>query len=183
MWIFLILVLQAMIIVAWHGDGSIFGILDEGVIKSIFSIFITHAILNFIQASLDIILSFNAWGSLKPTQILRYILKFIVAAFWVVILPVCYSRSVPNPTGLVKFVSTLGGNWREQSLYNYLIAIYLIPNILAAFLFLLPPIRRHMERSNWRIVTLLMVGTAKNSMLEEACMKTSFRFSSILYFG
>ncbi|KAI3502032.1 hypothetical protein L1887_30063 [Cichorium endivia] len=156
MWIFLILVLQAMIIVAWHEDGSIFGLLDEGVIKSIFSIFITYAILNFIQATLDIILSFNAWGSLKPTQILRYILKFIVAAFWVVILPVCYSRSVPNPTGLVRFFSTLGGNWREQSLYNYLIAIYMIPNILAALLFLLPPIRRHMERSNWRIVTLLM---------------------------
>ncbi|KAL4569972.1 hypothetical protein LXL04_025621 [Taraxacum kok-saghyz] len=156
MWIFLILFLQAMIIVAWHEDGSIFGILDDGVIKNILSIFITYAILNFIQACLDIILSFDAWRSLKVTQILRYILKFIVAAFWVVILPVCYSRSVPNPTGLVRFISNLGGTWREQSLYSYLIAIYLIPNVLAVVLFLLPPIRRHMERSNWRIVTFLM---------------------------
>ncbi|KAI3713989.1 hypothetical protein L1987_72578 [Smallanthus sonchifolius] len=156
MWIFLILVFQAMVIVGWHEDGSIFGIFDENVIKSILSIFITYAVLNFIQASLDIILSFSAWRSLKPTQILRYLLKFIVAAFWVVIFPICYSRSIPNPTGLVRFFSTLGGNWREQSLYNYLIAIYLIPNILAVVLFLLPPIRRHMERSNWRIVTLLM---------------------------
>ncbi|KAF5754287.1 putative 1,3-beta-glucan synthase [Helianthus annuus] len=156
MWIFLILVFQAMVIVGWHEDGSIFGIFEEDVIKSILSIFITYAVLNFIQATLDIILSFSAWGSLKPTQILRYLLKFIIAAFWVVIFPICYSRSVPNPTGLVRFFSTLGGNWREQSLYNYLIAIYLIPNILAVLLFLLPPIRRHMERSNWRIVTLLM---------------------------
>ncbi|CAH1454599.1 unnamed protein product [Lactuca virosa] len=156
MWIFLILVLQAMIIVAWHGDGSIFGILDEAVIKNISSIFITYAILNFIQVSLDIILSFNAWRSLKPTQIHRYIFKFVVAAFWMVILSVGYLRSVPNPTGFVKFLSTLGGNWRGQLLYNYLVAIYLIPNILAAFLYLLPPIRRHMESSNWRIVTLIM---------------------------
>ncbi|KAL8201436.1 hypothetical protein R6Q57_012775 [Mikania cordata] len=156
MWIFLILVFQAMVIVGWHEDGSIFGIFDMDVIKNILSIFITFAVLNFIQATLDIILSFSAWRSLKPTQILRYLLKFIVAAFWVVIFPVCYSRSVPNPTGLVRFFSTLGGNWREQSLYNYLIAIYLIPNILAVLLFLLPPIRRHMERSNWRIVTFLM---------------------------
>ncbi|KAI3698334.1 hypothetical protein L2E82_41805 [Cichorium intybus] len=156
MWIFLILVLQAMIIVAWHEDGSIFRILDEGVIKNISSIFITYALLNFIQATLDIILSFNARRSLKPTQIRRYILKFIIAAFWVVILPVCYSRSAPNPTGVMRFFSTSGGNWREQSLYNYLIAIYVTPNILAALLFLLPRIRRHMERSNWRIVTLLM---------------------------
>ncbi|KAI3728580.1 hypothetical protein L6452_17218 [Arctium lappa] len=156
MWIFLILVFQAMVILAWHEDGSIFGIFEEDVIKSILSIFITYAVLNFIQATLDIILSFSAWRSLKLTQILRYLFKFIVAAFWVVILPVCYSRSVPNPTGLVRFFSTLGGNWREQSLYNYLIAIYLIPNVLAALLFLLPPIRRSMERSNWRIITLLM---------------------------
>ncbi|XP_023736558.1 callose synthase 7 isoform X1 [Lactuca sativa] len=156
MWIFLILVLQAMIIVAWHGDGSIFGILDEALLKNISSIFITYAILNFIQVSLDIILSFNAWRSLKPTQIHRYIFKFVVAAFWMVILSVGYLRSVPNPTGFVKFLSTLGGNWRGQLLYNYLVAIYLIPNILAAFLYLLPPIRRHMESSNWRIVTLIM---------------------------
>ncbi|XP_071703177.1 callose synthase 7-like isoform X2 [Rutidosis leptorrhynchoides] len=156
MWIFLILVFQAMVIVAWHRDGSIFGLFDVDVIRSILSIFITYAVLNFIQASMDIILSFCAWGSLKPTQILRYILKFLVAAFWVVILPICYSESVPNPTGIVRFFSTLGGNWREQSLYNYLVAIYLIPNILAVLLFLLPPIRRHMERSNFRIITLLM---------------------------
>ncbi|XP_076942454.1 callose synthase 7-like [Bidens hawaiensis] len=156
MWIFLILVFQAMVIVGWHEDGSIFGLFEEDVIKNLLSIFITYAVLNFIQATLDIILSFNAWRSLKPTQIIRYLLKLIVSAFWVVIFPVCYSRSVPNPTGLVRFFSTLGGNWREQTLYNYLIAIYLIPNILAVLLFLLPPIRRHMERSNWRIVTLLM---------------------------
>ncbi|KAK1438031.1 hypothetical protein QVD17_03832 [Tagetes erecta] len=156
MWIFLILVFQAMVIVGWHEDGSIFGLFDVDVIKNILSIFITYAVLNFIQATLDIILSFSAWRSLKATQILRYLLKFIVAAFWVVIFPICYSSSVPNPTGLVRFFSTLGGNWREQSLYNYLIAIYLIPNILAILLFLLPPIRRHMERSNWSIVTLLM---------------------------
>lgn len=107
-------------------------------------------------ATLDIILSWYAWKSLKFTQILRYILKFIVAAFWVVVLPIGYSRSVLNPTGLVRYFSTLGGNWRNQSFYNYCVAIYLIPNILAVLIFLLPPLRRTMERSNWRIVTLLM---------------------------
>ncbi|KAK9052604.1 hypothetical protein SSX86_029234 [Deinandra increscens subsp. villosa] len=156
MWIFLILAFQVMVIIGWHDNGSIFGIFDETVIRNISSIFITYAVLNFIQATLDIILSFSAWRSLKPTQVLRYLFKLIVAAFWVVIFPVCFSKSVPNPTGLVKLFKDVGGNWREQSLYNYLIAVYLIPNILAVLLFLLPPIRRHMERSNWRIVTLLM---------------------------
>ncbi|KAJ9563699.1 hypothetical protein OSB04_008859 [Centaurea solstitialis] len=156
MWMFLILAFQAMVIVASHGDGSIFGFFDEGVIASILSIFITSAVLNLFQAALDLILSFNAWRSLKSTQILRYLLKVTVAAFWVVILPIGYSSSVLNPTGLMRVFSTLGGTWREHSLYNYLVAIYLTPNILSALLFLLPPMRRYMERSNWRMIVLLM---------------------------
>ncbi|KAL8268757.1 hypothetical protein R6Q59_002555 [Mikania micrantha] len=156
MWMFLVLVFQAMLIIAWHGDGSIFGIFDEGVFENILSIFITSAVLNFFQASLDIILSFSAWRSLKNTQILRYLLKITLSAFWVVILPIGYSRSVRNPTGIVRFFSNLGGNQREQSLYYYLVAIYLTPNVLSALLFLLPPFRRYMERSNWRVIVLLM---------------------------
>ncbi|KAG6783967.1 hypothetical protein POTOM_009649 [Populus tomentosa] len=156
MWIFLILALQAMIIVAWSPSGSIVAFFDEDVFKSVLSIFITSAFLNLLQAFLDIILSLNAWRSLKVTQILRYLLKFVVAAAWAVVLPIGYSSSVLNPTGLVKFFSTWSMDWQNQSFYTYAIAIYLIPNILAAIFFFLPPLRRTMERSNWRIVTLIM---------------------------
>jgi hypothetical protein len=79
-----------------------------------------------------------------------------VAAAWAVVLPIGYSSSVLNPTGLVKFFSTWSMDWQNQSFYTYAIAIYLIPNILAAIFFCLPPLRRTMERSNWRIVTLIM---------------------------
>ncbi|MFS7916255.1 putative emopamil-binding protein [Helianthus anomalus] len=88
--LFIAFLTLAMVIVGWHEGGSIFGIFEEDVIKSILSIFITYAVLNFIQATLDIILSFSTWGSLNPTQILRYLLKFIIATFWVVIFPICY---------------------------------------------------------------------------------------------
>jgi callose synthase len=114
-----------------------------------------HFIFGF-AASLDIILSLNAWRSLKVTQILRYLLKFVVAAVWAVVLPIGYSSSVLNPTGLVKFFSTWSMDWQNQSFYTYAVTIYLIPNVLAALLFVLPPLRRTMERSNWRIVTLIM---------------------------
>ncbi|XP_071905091.1 callose synthase 7-like [Coffea arabica] len=156
LWIFFILALQAMIIVAWHGDGSLAGIFDADVIRSVLSIFITAAVLNFLRATLDIVLSLRAWRSLKCNQIFRYLLKFAVAAFWVVVMPVAYSRSVENPTGLVRFFSNLGGSWLYQSLYNYCVAIYLIPNILAAVLFLVPYLRRTLERSNSYVIILLM---------------------------
>lgn len=107
-------------------------------------------------AVLDIVLSFNAWRSLKFTQILRYLLKFAVAVFWLVVMPVTYSRSVQNPSGIIRFFNNLGADWQTQSLYYYCVAIYLIPNILAALLFLFPFLRRSTERSNWRIINILM---------------------------
>ncbi|GMI67455.1 glucan synthase-like 11 [Hibiscus trionum] len=151
MWIFFIMAFQAMLIVAWN-SGSLLGFFDEYIFRKVLTIFITAAFLNFLQATLDIILSFNAWRSLYFSQILRYLLKFAVAAFWVVVLPIAYSSSVKNPTGLVRFFSI----WKNESLYNYCLAIYLIPNILAAIVFLLPPLRKTMERSNLRIITLIM---------------------------
>ncbi|KAF5207089.1 Callose synthase [Thalictrum thalictroides] len=156
MWIFFILALQAMIIIAWSPSGSLAAFFDEDVFRSVMSIFITWAILNFLQATLDLILSIKAWGSLRYTQILRYILKFAVAAVWAVVLPIGYSSSVQNPTGLVKYFNDWIGDWRNQSFYSYCIALYLLPNILAVLLFVLPPVRRHMERSNWRIIVLLL---------------------------
>ncbi|EOX93037.1 hypothetical protein QUC31_003949 [Theobroma cacao] len=155
MWIFFIMAFQAMLIVAWN-SGSLLGFFDEDVFRSVLTIFITAAFLNLLQATLDIILSLNAWRSLKITQILRYLLKFAVAAVWAVVLPIGYSSSVQNPTGLVKFFSSWAKDWRNESFYNYAVAIYLIPNILAAILFLLPPLRKAMERSNWRIITFIM---------------------------
>lgn len=156
MWIFFILAFQAMFIVAWSPSGSIANFFDADVFRSVLTIFITSAFLNFLQATLDIVLSFNAWKSLKITQIVRYLLKFVLAAFWVVVLPICYFSSLQSPTGLVRFFSSWAGDWSNQSFYNYAVALYLLPNMLAAVLFVFPPLRRTMERSNYRVVTLLM---------------------------
>ncbi|KAF3584268.1 hypothetical protein F2Q69_00025984 [Brassica cretica] len=156
MWMFLVLSLQTMMIVAWSPSGSILAIFEEDVFLNVLTIFITSAFLNLLQATLDIILSFGAWKSLKFSQILRFITKFLMAAMWAIILPIAYSKSVQNPTGLIKFFSSWVQSWPHQTLYNYAIALYVLPNILAAVFFLLPPLRRIMERSNMRIVTLIM---------------------------
>ncbi|XP_061350259.1 callose synthase 7-like [Gastrolobium bilobum] len=155
MWIFFILALQAMIIIAWSSLGPV-GVFDEDVFRNVMSIFITYAILNFLQVTIDIILTCNALKNMKFTQLLRYFLKFVAAAVWVVVLPVCYSRSVQNPPELIKFVTSWAGDWGNQSLYTYVVVLYLLPNIVAALLFFLPPLRRTLERSNMRIITLLM---------------------------
>ncbi|XP_051151939.1 callose synthase 7 isoform X2 [Andrographis paniculata] len=156
MWIFFIMALQAMIIIAWNQRITSNSLFSDVVVRDVLSIFITAAILNFLRAVLDIILSFIAWKSLKFSQILRYLLKFIVAAFWLIVMPVTYSRSFQNPSGVMRFFQNLGADWQSQSLYYYMVLIYMLPNILAAFIFLFPFLRRTMERSNWRIIIMIM---------------------------
>lgn len=199
--------LQAMLIIAWNPSGSVTAFFYPDVFRSVLSIFLSAALLNFFQgiawilkysckfhfiqvshflstilqrlvymicsyvtlvhlmffhdflnfpASLDILLSWKAWGSMPFNQIFRQLLKFAVATAWIIILPVSYSSTVQNPTGLVKYFSNWAGNWKNQPLYNYAIVIYMMPNVLAALLFMLPRLRRSIERSNSHVFVFLM---------------------------
>ncbi|KAK9020343.1 hypothetical protein V6N11_010369 [Hibiscus sabdariffa] len=152
MWIFFIMALQAMIIVAWAHSGSSF----EDVLRRILSIFITYAILSFLRAILDIILSIHAWRCSEVAQLLRHLLKLVVASIWVVVLPVAYSTSVKDPTGLLKFLNHWTGDSQNQSLYSYLVVLYMIPDILGIILFLLQPLREKMELTNWPVINIVM---------------------------
>ncbi|OMP07652.1 Glycosyl transferase, family 48 [Corchorus olitorius] len=154
MWIFFIMALQAMIIVAWVHRGST-SVNNEEVIRRVLSIFITYAILSFLRAILDIILSIRAWRITEFSQILHFLLKLVVASIWVVVLLVGYSTSMKSPTGL-KFLDHLTGDAYNQSLYNYLVVLYLIPDVLSIILFLLPPLREKLELSNWTIINIVM---------------------------
>jgi len=98
MWMFFILAFQAMLIVSWSSSGSLSGIADATVFRSVLSVFITAALLNFIKVTLDIMLTIQAWGNMEWTQIIRYLLKFFVAIAWIIILPVTYSSSIKNPS-------------------------------------------------------------------------------------
>lgn len=111
----------------------------------------------FAAAILDIILSWKARRNMSLVVKLRYILKLLSAAAWVVILPVTYAYTWENPTGLARTIkSWLGDGQNQPSLYILAVVIYLAPNLLSATLFLFPVIRRALERSNLRVVTFIM---------------------------
>ncbi|MBA0842830.1 hypothetical protein Goarm_002633 [Gossypium armourianum] len=155
MWVFFIMALQAMIIVAWTQSGST-SANYEVVLRRVLSIFITYAILSFFRAILDVILSIHAWRNSDLTQPLRYLLKLVVAAIWAVVLPVGYSTSVKNPTGPLKFLNHWARDSHNQSLYNYILVLYMIPDLLAIMLFLLPRLREKMELSDWPVINIVM---------------------------
>ncbi|KAJ4849393.1 Callose synthase 3 [Turnera subulata] len=157
MWSFFILCLQAMIIVAWNGGpGAIF---KPNVFKKVLSIFITAAILKLGQAVLDVILSWKARQIMSFHVKLRYILKVVSAAAWVVVLPVTYAYTWEHDSGFSQTIQSWFGNSSSSGstpLFILAVVIYLSPNMLAAVLFLFPFVRRFLERSNYRIVMLMM---------------------------
>ncbi|KAA8549605.1 hypothetical protein F0562_001377 [Nyssa sinensis] len=157
MWSFFVLCLQAMIIVAWNGSGQPSSIFGSDVFKKVLSVFITAAILKLGQAVLDVILSWKARQSMSFDVKLRYILKVVFAAAWVIILPVTYAYSWENPPGFAQTIkSWFGKSSKSPSLFILAIVMYLSPNMLAAILFIFPFIRRFLERSNFRVVMLMM---------------------------
>ncbi|KAI5600222.1 hypothetical protein BDE02_01G011600 [Populus trichocarpa] len=89
---------------------------------------------------------------------LRFILKVVSAAAWVVVLPVTYAYTWDDkPPGFAQTIKGWFGNgFSSPSLFILAVVIYLAPNMLAAVLFLFPFIRRFLERSNYRIVMLMM---------------------------
>ncbi|XP_071742629.1 callose synthase 2-like [Rutidosis leptorrhynchoides] len=157
MWSFFILCLQAMIIIAWNGSGNLGSIFDGKVFTKVLSIFITAAILKLAQAIIDLVMMWKARFSMPFHVKLRYVLKTVTAAAWVIVLPVTYSYSLDNPSGFGETMKNwLGKGTSSSSLFIFAILVYLAPNMLSALLFLLPFLRRYLERSDYRIVRFIM---------------------------
>lgn len=108
-------------------------------------------------AVLDLILSWKARRSMSVFVRLRYVLKAVSAAAWVIVLPVTYAYSWKNPGGFAQTIRGWFGNGpTSSSLFILAIVIYLSPNMLSALLFMFPFIRRYLERSNFKIMMLMM---------------------------
>ncbi|CAA0830218.1 Callose synthase 5 [Striga hermonthica] len=157
LWTFLILALQVMIIIAWSRV-SIFDLFQKDTLYDLSSIFITAAFLRLLQSILDIVLNFPGFLRWKFTTVLRSVLKIIVSLAWSIILPLCYlvqikSSSFSQIKDVLSFLDRLKG---VPAFYIMAVAIYLLPNLLAAVLFVFPMLRRWIENSDWHIIRFLL---------------------------
>jgi len=108
-------------------------------------------------AILDVILSCKSQWSMSMHVKLGYILKVVSAAAWVIVLSVSYAYTWENPPRFAQTIqSWFGSNSNSPSFFIMVVVVYLSPNMLAAMLFLFPLIHRFLERSNYRIVMLMM---------------------------
>ncbi|XP_014497796.1 callose synthase 5 [Vigna radiata var. radiata] len=156
LWTFFILGLQVIFIIAWEGI-TLSNIFHKEVLYYLSSIFITASILRLLQSILDLILNFPGYHRCKFIDVLRNILKVFVTLFWVIILPLFYVNSFKGAPGglkqLLPFFSKIKG---IPPLYIMAVILYLLPNLLAAILFLFPMLRRWIENSDWRIVRFFL---------------------------
>ncbi|KAK8658810.1 hypothetical protein V6N13_029031 [Hibiscus sabdariffa] len=147
---------MVMIIIAWSG-ASLTEIFQKDLLYDISSIFITAAILRFIQSVLDLALNFPGYHRWKFTDVLRNVLKIIVSIAWIIILPLFYVRElsfVPeNVKDMLSFLNQVKG---VSPLYIMAVALYLLPNLLTAVLFIFPMLRRWIENSDWHFNRLLL---------------------------
>ncbi|KAG9444232.1 hypothetical protein H6P81_015572 [Aristolochia fimbriata] len=156
LWTFYILSLQAMVLVAWHGSSPL-DIFRDDILYHISSIFITAAFLRVLQSILEVVLNFPGYHRLRFTDVLRNILKIVVGLAWLVILPLCYTETfLVAPVQLKKLIRSVDEGNRIPPLYLMAIVVYLVPNVLAAALFVFPLLRRWIENSDWHIVRLLL---------------------------
>ncbi|XP_059624463.1 callose synthase 5 [Cornus florida] len=156
LWTFYILALQAMVIVGWN-DISPTNILKKDALYYLASIFITAACLRLLQSILDLLLNFPSYHRWKFTDVMRNILKIVVSLVWVIVLPLCYMRSNQfAPDKLKDVMSFLNQVNGVPPLYITVVALYLLPNLLAAVLFVFPMLRRWIENSDWHIIRFLL---------------------------
>lgn len=73
MWIFLVVMFQALTIIAFYG-----GKINEDTFKIVLSVGPTYIIMNFIESCLDVLLTFGAYGTARAMAISRLVIRF----FW-----------------------------------------------------------------------------------------------------
>lgn len=107
---------------------------------------------------LDLFMNFPGFLRWKFTDVVRNIFKIIVSLTWAIILPICYlhqnnSVNFRSIKDVISFLNQLKG---IPPLYLMAVALYLLPNILAAVFFIFPMLRRWIENSDWHIVRFLL---------------------------
>ncbi|EHA8590235.1 callose synthase 5 [Cocos nucifera] len=154
MWTFFVLALQVMIIMAWHDLETPLQLLDPMIFEDILSIFVTNAVLRFIQVTLDIAFTWKARHTVNFNQKLRFLVKFVIAAAWAVTLPVSYASSHGDSLCHTKHPESNIDSFC-LSPYMIVVAVYLMTNAIGVALFFVPVVSSYIETSNSWVCNIL----------------------------
>ncbi|KAK8617392.1 hypothetical protein V6N13_080308 [Hibiscus sabdariffa] len=153
LWVMLFLFLQAAIIVAWEEKGYPWqALMSKDVRVKLLTVFITWSLMRFLQAILDIGMQYSRVSGETLLLGFRMVLKLVVAAGWIVIFAVSYAR--------IWLQRNHDRRWSAEadnrvSFFLLVAGVFVLPEVLALVLFVLPWIRNFIEETNWKIFYLL----------------------------
>ncbi|KAH9567529.1 hypothetical protein CY35_03G031500 [Sphagnum magellanicum] len=153
LWIGHILVLQAIIVTLWSGSGAPWiELQNRDSLARFLAIFITWAALRFFQGLMDLCMQHSLVSRDTLLIGVRMVLKLLVAAGWIVIFAVFY-RYMWNQRHHDHAWTKAANKYLIQ--YVEAAAVFVIPEVLALLLFIIPWLRNAIENSSWRIFHVL----------------------------
>lgn len=153
LWIMLILFFQAALIITWQEKGPPWEALESRDLQvQLLTLFITWAGLRFCQSILDAGTQYSLVSRETLWLGVRMVLKSLDAITWTVLFGVFYARiwSQKNSDGRWSYEA-------NQRIFLFLKAalVYVIPELLALVLFVVPWVRNLFEELDWTIFRLL----------------------------
>ncbi|XP_010656968.2 callose synthase 12 [Vitis vinifera] len=153
LWVMLILFLQAAIIVAWEGKEYPWQALESRYVQvRVLTVFFTWSALRLLQSLLDAGMQYSLISRETLWLGVRMVMKTVVAAGWIIVFAVFYARIWTQENN--------DGGWTSKGnarVVNFLevALVFILPELLALALFIVPWIRNFLEEKNWRIFYLL----------------------------
>ncbi|KAI3949599.1 hypothetical protein MKW92_000964, partial [Papaver armeniacum] len=147
LWSIYILALQAMVTVAWRGNT------EPDTLYYVSSIFITQALLSLLQSILDLCFNYPPFQRMNFMKLFRRYLKIVVNACWLFVLLLSYIHVIMFPRKYMAWCPPLRS---IPALYMTAVAVYLLPNILAAALFIFPMLQTDIENSDRLIMRFFL---------------------------
>ncbi|XP_054810137.1 callose synthase 12-like [Prosopis cineraria] len=153
LWVMLILFLQAAIIVAWEQKEYPWQALEDRTVQvRVLTIFFTWSGLRFLQSLLDAGMHYKLVSRETMGLGVRMVLKCVVAAVWIVVFGVFYGRIWSQRHQDRRWSAE--ANRRVVNFLEVALA-FIIPELLALALFIIPWVRNFIEKTNWRIFYIL----------------------------
>ncbi|XP_057957959.1 callose synthase 12-like [Malania oleifera] len=153
LWVMLILFLQAAIIVAWEGNDYPWDALRNREVQArVLSVFLTWSVLRFLQSLLDAGMQYSLVSRETLGLGVRMVLKSIVAAGWIIVFGVLYGRIWSQRNSNRRWSGEAN---RRMVIFLEAALAFVLPELLALALFVLPWIRNFLEETNWRIFYML----------------------------
>ncbi|RWR97510.1 Glycosyl transferase [Cinnamomum micranthum f. kanehirae] len=149
LWVMLILFFQAALITAWEGTTYPWAALARRDVQvRLLTIFITWAVLRLLQSVLDAGTQYSIVSRETVSLGVRMLLKTIAAMGWTVVFSVLYSRIWSK-----RYSDRRWSAEANRRVITFLEAalVFIVPELLALALFILPWLRNFLEKTNWKI--------------------------------